>query len=148
MLPSRVQAKQAELTNMSSLTEMTRVQCREAREVMLQRICRDIIDAHDNSPSILMVLHQSGFSDWDQLILCCTIHPDVIDNRLVYSPVKGDPPTRFNYVQQCDRLKWFIKWALYLAVRNNYMPANLDQRGALNRNDFDEFIISSGGKVQ
>ena len=132
MLPSRVQAKQAELTNMTSPTEMTRVQYREAREVMFRRICRDIIDAYDNSPSILMVLHQNGFSDLDHLILCCTMYPDMIDNELIYSPVMGDPPTHFNYVQQCDRLKWFIKWVRYLAVGNNNMLANLDQWDALN----------------
>ena len=32
-------------------------------------------------------------------------------------------------------------------MRNNYMPLNLDQWGALNRNDIDEFIIHSGGWV-
>ena len=130
---------------MSLLDKTNHAQYREAQEQALRRVCHDIIDIHGNSPPILTVLQQNGFETLSDLILYAW---DVIDD-LVYSPTKGENPTHFsNYGCQYDRLTWFIKWELHLAVRNNYMPLNLDQWGALNRDDFDQFIISSGGKVE
>jgi len=131
---------------MSPLDKTNHAQYREAQERALRRVCHDIIDTHDNSPPILTVLYQNGFETLRDLIL---IAWDVIDD-LVYSPTEGEPPTHFsNYVHQYYRLKWFIKWNLHLiACDKGYLHSNLDLWNALNREDFDKFIISSGGKVE
>ena len=123
---------------MSSTTEINWTQYWEAENTAFPRICHDIIDAHDNSPPILTVLHQNGFKNFTTLILCLMDYPDTIDT-LVYRSTEGEPSRQFNYVHQVERLKWFVKWERYLIVRNNNMPLDLDQWNTLNRDGFHEF---------
>ena len=126
---------------------MTWTQYWEAKNTDFPRIRHDTIDAHDNSLPIPTVLHQNGFLNFTELILCLMDYPDTIDT-LVYRSTEGEPSRQFNYVHQVERLKWFVKWERYLMVRNNNMPLDLDQWNTLNRDGFHEFIISSGGQVQ
>ena len=131
---------------MSPLDKTNHARYREVQEQALRRVCHDIIDTHDNSPLILTVLYQNGF----EMLCDFVLYAGMVIDDLVYSPTEGGPTAPFsNYVRQYDRLTWFIKWELHLLTRNkDYLPLNLDQWNALNRDDFDQFIISSGGKVE
>ena len=132
---------------MSPLDKTNRAQYREAQKQALRRVCHDIIDTHDNiSFPIITVLQQNGFETLRDLVLLTGL----LINDLVFSPTEGEPPTPLsNYVRQYDWLRWFIRWNLHLiACEKGYLHSNLDLWNALNRDDFDKFIISSGGKVE